>query len=117
MIYAIRAIGTEYIKIGLANGPQHRLSNLQCGCPFELALEAQADWPDTEERKLHAYLTKAGYHFRREWFKDGPALSRLVEFMKSGDLSGWHDSITKWAIPAAKHRRLGRALAFVPLNG
>jgi hypothetical protein len=111
MIYAIRALKTPYIKIGVSNGSVGRLMTLQCGCPFELLLEAEADWPDSEERKIHCYLSRQGHHFRLEWFTGAPVVQSLIGYLRRNDLSGWHRSITEWATEISRGRRLGRILA------
>jgi len=37
MIYVIKAVGTEYVKIGVSAGNGFsRLAGMQTGCPFDL---------------------------------------------------------------------------------
>lgn len=89
MLYVINASGTDFYKVGIANGPSGRLANLQIGCPIELTLVAVADWPDSEEFRIHRYLTARGHHVRGEWFRDCQEIQRLIESMESGKLEQW----------------------------
>lgn len=67
MIYAIRAVGTEFIKFGRAEDVQERLRQHQCSNPHKLELIVAGDWPDEEERKILDYLNPV--RVRGEWFK------------------------------------------------
>lgn len=64
MIYAIRAVGTEYIKFGKARSVGKRLAELETGCPHDLEIIAVADWPDEQEKSVHLYLESLAH--RRE---------------------------------------------------
>ena len=73
-IYAIRAEGTPYIKIGSTKGsPAKRLKNLQTGQPFTLTILAAASLSsDVQqvERSIHRFL-----HDKKqqgEWFAIDP---------------------------------------------
>jgi hypothetical protein len=85
MIYAIKAVGTEYVKIGvsLGGGPA-RIAAMQTGCPFELVLIAQAEWPHDDERRIHAHLKRLGLHVRGEWFKREGDTVAIIEMMRNG---------------------------------
>jgi hypothetical protein len=88
VIYAIRAVGTEFVKVGKANSVGKRLKELEVGSPHELHIEAVADWHDAEERRLHRYLRDCCV--RGEWFKDSPRLDDVVRLMRSEDgLEAW----------------------------
>lgn len=70
-IYAIKAVGTKYVKIGSATHTiERRLKLLQTGTPFLLELAA---WISVTadllrvEKALHRALHVA--HFRGEWFE------------------------------------------------
>lgn len=82
MIYAIHAEGTEFVKIGIANGPNGRLSTLQCGCPLKLVLLASADWHHGIERHIHRYL--GTHNVRGEWFMMVPPVLDCIEDMRAG---------------------------------
>lgn len=79
MIYAIRAVGTEYIKFGKAKSVGKRLAELETGCPHDLEILAVADWPDEQERAVHRYLQSQAH--RREWFKDGEMAQEVISWM------------------------------------
>jgi hypothetical protein len=59
----------EYFKVGVANDPNKRLINLQCGNPYPISL--LASWYSytalVDEGRLHDAL--AMYHKSGEWFK------------------------------------------------
>jgi hypothetical protein len=80
VIYAIRAVGTEFVKVGKAVSVGKRLKELETGCPFELHIEAVANWHDSEERRLHRYLE--GCYVRGEWFRDSPRLEDVIRLMR-----------------------------------
>ena len=102
MIYAIRAIGTEYVKFGKAKDPVRRLLLLQVGCPHLLEIESVADWPDSEEYAIHAYLTAIGAHHQGEWFKHCDEIVDIVATMRKG-LRGWRDAIRSKAPSRLAH--------------
>src|SRR5678816_3391319 len=80
MIYAIRALGTSYIKFGKAASVGKRLKELETGSPHELYIEAVADWPDEEERRIHRYLIDS--YVRREWFEDGDGTNEVIGLLR-----------------------------------
>ena len=85
MIYAIRAVGTDYIKIGYTTEDllRTRLSTLQIGCPFELELIAAGPGTISEEQQIHVLLTAAGRYFRGEWFVSSPETDQVIERLKA----------------------------------
>jgi hypothetical protein len=83
MIYAIRAVGTEYVKFGRAASVGKRMKELETGCPFELHIEAVASWPDGQEKAIHSYL--AEHNKKYEWFRDSAKTAQVIEWMNSGD--------------------------------
>ena len=107
MIYAIRAVGTEYIKIGKANSVGRRLKELEVASPFELHIEAVADWPDDEERRLHIYLRP--HYVRGEWFKDGETLTHVIELLRR------ETGLGEWQAICAE-RRIQAARTVSPMN-
>jgi hypothetical protein len=85
VIYAIRAVGTEYIKFGYT-APELlrvRLGTLQIGCPFELEMVAYGPGDLAEEQRVHVHLTAAGRHFRGEWFISSPETQEIVDRLKA----------------------------------
>jgi hypothetical protein len=103
VIYAIRAVGTEFVKVGKANSVGKRLKELEVGSPHELHIEAVANWPDHEERRLHRYLNVA--YARGEWFRDCPKLDDVIGLMRSPDgLEAWRVicEALGWLIPTER---------------
>lgn len=90
MIYAIRAVGTPFIKIGKAKSVGRRLATLQTHSPFDLEILAVANWEDRRERALHRYLQDA--HVRGEWFRECEAMTRVIEWMRAGE---WPDGLLR----------------------
>lgn len=66
MVYFIRAVDSEFVKIGTAQDPDKRLRELQTGCPFALVVEGRLPGGVDAERMVHAKLDK--HRFRGEWF-------------------------------------------------
>ena len=83
MIYAIRAVGTKFVKIGRAGSVGKRLKELDTGCPHELHIEAVADWPDGQETAIHAYLAR--HSEKLEWFRDGDSTATVIAWMLEGE--------------------------------
>jgi hypothetical protein len=83
LIYAIRAVGTEFIKFGRASNIGRRLKEMDTSCPHELEILAWADWPDSAENSVHRYLMPDGV--KLEWFKDGERAKFVLECMKERD--------------------------------
>jgi hypothetical protein len=110
MIYAIRAVGTEYIKFGRASSVGRRLREMETGCPHELHIEAVADWPDGAETAIHRLLEDQCQN--REWFKDCEMAKLIIEWMgnKDAGLARLHHEVRKlgltanWTGPASPTR-------------
>jgi hypothetical protein len=83
VIYAIRAVGTEFVKIGRAKSVGRRLKELDTGCPHELHIEAVADWPDEQETAIHFYLNDHCEKF--EWFRDSDSTAKVIEWLRGGE--------------------------------
>lgn len=83
MIYAVRAVGTDFIKIGRTGelNARDRLHMLQTGCPFELELIAVGEGGRVEEQRLHLSLRAARAHHMREWFKDCEAVQKAIRWI------------------------------------
>jgi len=80
VIYAIRAVSTEFIKFGRAANVGKRMETLSTGCPHELELVAVADWPDGQEKAVHLYLQD--HCQRMEWFMDGIKAQEVIGWMR-----------------------------------
>ena len=93
MIYAIRAVGTEFIKFGKAKSVGQRLHDLQCASPHALIIEAVADWPDNMERTIHSALS--AFHVRGEWYRDCEDASQIIEAMRENMQSVAKDKAIK----------------------
>jgi len=110
VIYAIRAVGTEFVKIGKAASVGKRLKELETSSPHELHIEAVANWPDSEERRLHRYLD--GCSARGEWFKDGARLDDVIRLLRApGGIESW-EAICKtlgWTAPKPATRKRRKA--------
>lgn len=75
MIYFIRELGSDYVKVGVSNDPHSRLTSLQIGNPRELYIEGLIEVPGADknpdldyevERRIHNSLRHRGE--RGEWF-------------------------------------------------
>ncbi len=116
MIYAIRAVGTGFIKFGRVDhglNLDRRLKGLQIGCPFALEVVVTGPGGKDEENKIHNYLIRAGLHHQGEWFKEGPAADDVISHMRVG-LRGLLNPMPSSVIELRtinRHRRLGAALA------
>lgn len=68
----------EFIKIGKANDPNQRLSELQTGNPKPLWIIKQIKGDEKQERRLHQIFKS--WHHRGEWFKSTPEmLMKIIE--------------------------------------
>lgn len=113
MIYAIRAVGTEFVKFGRTDGlsPKKRLDTMQTGCPYPLELLAVCEGDKATEAFIHMMLRKAGALHRGEWFKWGVDAEAIVGMMKDGSLKIAEAEIAPNAyLRAPRHKRLGAAL-------
>lgn len=84
MIYAIRAVGTNFVKFGKARDVVKRLSCHQISSPFDLRLVASAPWPDSEESMIHLYLSDC--RERGEWFNSSSSVERVIGLLRDGEL-------------------------------
>jgi hypothetical protein len=85
VIYAIHAVGSNFVKFGKAKRVKKRLDTHQIGCPLQLKLLAEADWPDLAEGKIHRLLW--GSRERGEWFRmDKPVLNVIALMNEPGGL-------------------------------
>ena len=114
MLYAIRAVGTEFIKFGRAKNIGRRLKGMDTGCPHELEVLVVADWPDGQEKAIHLYLADRWH--RLEWFKDGDRPQQVIAWMadKQKGLAQFLEALTSaergsWRRVPAKERRLEEA--------
>jgi hypothetical protein len=96
VIYAIRAVGTEFVKIGVASSVSRRLKELDTGCPHDLHIEAVADWPDSQESAIHRYLS--AHCEKLEWFRDSERTSKVISWLqdRSAGLTRFQYEFTKY---------------------
>jgi hypothetical protein len=109
VIYAIRAVGTEYVKFGVTGreDAHRRLKMLQTGSPFELEIVATCEGGALVESYIHERLINAEAHHRGEWFRTTRETDKVIAEMKAGTLcapKSLSDS------DPFTHRRLGRML-------
>jgi hypothetical protein len=100
LIYAIRAIGTEFVKIGKANSVGKRLAEIQTHCPHDLELLAAPVWEDRMERVIHAHLR--AHNERGEWFRLTPEVQQVIDWMLAGDHSRLIESRRAITVPKQK---------------
>jgi hypothetical protein len=112
VIYAIRAVGTEYIKFGVAIDVKERLRVLQTGCPFPLELVATCEGDQKTETWIHWRLFQARAHHMGEWFKDGEEAKRVIFEMLADDIKPEGAPSDLVHIETLKRRRLGSVLDF-----
>jgi hypothetical protein len=110
MIYAIRALGTNYIKFGYTNNVAKRLSTMQTGCPVDLMLLASCSGDRKTEAWLHLRLLRAKAFQRGEWFNDCEEARQIIEEMKQHALKPELVSSADMAL-TQRHHRLGAVLA------
>lgn len=65
-LYFIRATESQRIKIGVSRDPEHRLKDLQVGCPEPLQLYYSIPADIFTERETHAFFND--YRLGGEWF-------------------------------------------------
>lgn len=67
-VYIVRALGTDFYKIGYtASSPKVRMQALQTGCPYELKLVAWFAGDESDEAYLHRLF--GDHRVRGEWFQ------------------------------------------------
>jgi hypothetical protein len=70
MIYVIRAVGSDFVKIGYTKSKRtlpRRLKTLKGSCPFKLIIEAEMEGSKLKERCLHSFCISR--HESGEWFR------------------------------------------------
>ena len=104
MIYVIHATGTRFVKIGVAKNPVQRMRLFQTGQPTKLVILALADWPNSQERRIHRVLI--GQRVEGEWFVINEHIDSLINHMRSGA-----DSPGEWLSTFAVPSRLSKILS------
>ena len=112
MIYAIRAVGTEFVKFGIAANVDRRLRHLQTGCPLELELVASCWGGRLEEMTIHMRLVRAKAYHRGEWFRMCPEAEKIIEEMRAHKLVARPDANANVLRLEHRHKRLGAVLEF-----
>ena len=77
--YLLHAVGSEFYKIGYsASSLSKRLTQLQCGCPYDLTVRATRPGTFRDEKHLQYYFAKFRLHGRSEWFQIRSHWSKVV---------------------------------------
>ena len=77
-VYAIRAEGSDKVKIGRATDVASRLSTLQTGSPTRLWVYAARECRDAMQREQRAHRALAAYRASGEWFRWTPEVRAYV---------------------------------------
>jgi hypothetical protein len=117
VIYAIRAVGTEFVKIGYCKDADAsaRIATLQTGCPHVLKLAAFGPGDVSLEKRYHKLLKRAGAHERGEWYRNGKAVEMLVWHIRaSSEPKTLPQKAIAYELPAydSTRSRLGRILEY-----
>lgn len=77
-VYALRTADKRFVKVGVADNPDKRVSEIRVGCPLEVFLYAvrRVDDPFSFERRLHQELESE--HVRGEWFAWNSASADII---------------------------------------
>ena len=85
MIYVIRAINSDFVKIGFTKSKKTlatRLAALKCGCPYKLIIESTMQGSKLKERCLHSFCISR--HKSGEWFRlNKHEVQRMINKYKS----------------------------------
>lgn len=81
VIYAIEAVGSDLVKLGVSTNPASRLRQLQAANGTALRLVASRPGGYTEERALHERF--ASYRTNGEWFRHTGAVAVEVAKWKA----------------------------------
>jgi hypothetical protein len=76
-VYYVTCRTLGLVKIGHANDPKRRFQGFKTSSPVPIALEAQSDGGEAEERDLHARF--AELREIGEWFRLCPEIEALIE--------------------------------------
>lgn len=114
MIYAIRCVGTPYIKFGYTrdHSIKSRLDTMQTGNPHDLQPLAFGPGDTKLEQLIHMRLKRANAHHRGEWFVDcAEAQAVMWELNESAKLAE-QARAAKLAQHFTRKGRLGRVLQY-----
>jgi hypothetical protein len=114
MIYAIRAVGTSYIKFGYTkdHSLKARLETLQTGSPFDLQPLAFGPGDAKLEQLIHMRLRRANAHHRGEWFIDCPEAQAVMWEINESQKLADQARAAKLAKHYTRKGRLGRVLQY-----
>lgn len=114
-VYFIRPVGMSGpVKIGCSNWPQDRLDTLSAWSPYPLEIVAEiADGDMQMERRIHCLF--AEQHSHREWFRESPALTSMIDRLRAGesigDIIDVHQPVGRWRVikrkPLTDAQRIG----------
>lgn len=67
IVYFIREVDSEFVKVGKSVNPEERLKALQIGTPHKLELVHTVNSVKYDENWFHGHLSK--FHIRGEWYR------------------------------------------------
>ena len=77
IVYFIREVGTELVKVGKSVNPEERLKSLQIGTPHKLELVHAVISVKYDENWFHKHLSK--FHITGEWYRlDDSVLNEIM---------------------------------------
>lgn len=80
-VYFVTCREANAVKIGHSGDPFARAIEIQCGCPFDVKLEATIPGGLKEEKRLHKLFGMD--RLRGEWFRLNPVIEAII----AGDIS------------------------------
>ena len=89
---------------------------LQIGNPSQLHLIAYADWPDSEEWRIHQFLENDWV--RGEWFTRSALANRVIDLLRDGKagLEAWQNMkgvrARSPSVPDYTNSRLAKVIQF-----
>ena len=98
MIYFVRAVGTDFVKIGFTAGVRGRVAAMATGCPHDLVPERVVDVVGATvdaESELHRLIRqKTKRHARGEWYRLSAEEVRALANWVGQWLTEWrHDGV------------------------
>ncbi len=79
IVYFIREVGTELVKVGKSVNPEKRLKSLQTGTPHKLELVHTVNSIKYNESWFHDILSK--FHISGEWYQlDDLTMNEIINY-------------------------------------
>jgi hypothetical protein len=92
-VYFVEAVGANRIKIGHAEDPTSRLSQLQTGCPYPLRLLFSIPGGRVVEANYHAKYAHLRIDGLQEWFHFDGCLKELTDASLMYDADEIHEGL------------------------